>query len=70
MVKKPGRPKKEEPGKKVEPTLPLGIHRRLEQLSNMDDYPDTPTEVARYLIIRGIDDLKRAGVFEKIDNAA
>lgn len=69
MAKKPGRPKSDEPSKKVEPTLPLGMYRRLEQLSGMADYPGTPTEVAKYLIMRGIDDLRRAGVFNEIDKA-
>jgi hypothetical protein len=62
-----GRPKQDEPGRKVEPTIPAGMYRRLEQLSEMDEYPATPTEVAKYLIMRAIDDLKRAGVFDRIE---
>ena len=69
MASKRGRPKNEEPGKKVEPTLPAAMYRRLEQLSDMDDYANTPTEIAKYFIMRALDDLRRAGVFEKIDNA-
>ncbi len=64
MAKKPGRPKSEEPGRKVEPTIPAAMYRRLEQLSNLDDYPDTPTEVAKYFIMRELDDLRRAGVLK------
>ncbi len=69
MGTKKGRPKNHEPGKKVEPTLPAAMYRRLEQLSDMDDYANTPTEVAKYFIMRELDDLKRAGIFDKIDES-
>ena len=64
MASKRGRPKSDEPGRKVEPTLPASMYRRLEQLAGMDEYPGTPTEVAKYLITRELDDLRRAGVFK------
>jgi hypothetical protein len=32
----------------------------------MEDYPNTPTEVAKYFIMRELDDLRRAGVFNKM----
>ena len=64
MAVKSGRRRSGEPGKKVEPTIPAAMYRRLEQLAKMDDYPDTPTEVAKYFIMRELDDLRRAGVLQ------
>ena len=64
MAKAPGRPRSKEPGKKVEPTIPAKTYRLLERVAEMDAYPDTPTEVAKYFIVRALDDLTRAGRFD------
>ena len=61
-----GRPKNEEPTKKVEPRLPPKVFAQLQKLTQMGAYGSNPTEVAKYLILRQIDDLIRAGVL-KID---
>jgi hypothetical protein len=58
-----GRPKIFVESKKVEPTLPLDAFKSLEALV-AKGYGSSPTDVARYLILREIDDLKRAGVIE------
>jgi hypothetical protein len=57
-----GRPKNDEPGKKVEPTLPADAYACLDLLAKMRRFGDTPSAVARYLILREIDDLTRSGV--------
>jgi hypothetical protein len=57
-----GRPKNKEPGKKVEPTLPADAYACLERLAKMKRFGSTPSEVARYLILREIDDLTRSNV--------
>ena len=57
-----GRPKNNPPTKKVEPTIPADAYARLVELSKIPGYGNSPTEVARYLILREIDDLTRAGV--------
>jgi hypothetical protein len=46
--------------KKVQPVVSAQFRRYLDQLVNLG-YGKTPTEAARYLIERGIDDLIRAG---------
>jgi hypothetical protein len=48
----------------VEPRLPPELFSRLERLVEIGTYGSNPTEVARYLIVRGIDDLIRAGVLK------
>jgi hypothetical protein len=45
--------------RKVEPTIPVPAYARLERLAKMGLYGANPSEVARYLIIRGLDDLTR-----------
>jgi hypothetical protein len=50
------------PTTKVAPTIPLPVHARLERLAAEGLYGNNPSEVARYLILRGLDDLARAGV--------
>jgi hypothetical protein len=45
-----GRPKNDEPGKKVEPTLPADAYACLDLLAKMRRFGDTPSAVARYLI--------------------
>jgi hypothetical protein len=57
-----GRPKNETPNRKVEPTLPPDAYACLERLAAMGRYGSNPAEVARYLILREIDDLTRSGV--------
>ncbi len=42
--------------------LPAGAYACLEQLKASGRFGSTPSEVARYLIIREIDDLTRSGV--------
>jgi len=59
-----GRPKNEKPSKKVEPRLPPQAFSNLERLVQMGTYGSNPTEVARYLILRELDDLIRAGVLK------
>ena len=46
----------------VHPTLPKPAIRCLELLLESGRYGTTVSEVARYLLIRGIDDLTRANV--------
>lgn len=65
MQRKRGRPKDDDPGRKVEPTLPADAYACLELLAKLNRYGSTPAAVARYLILREIDDLTRAGVLGK-----
>jgi hypothetical protein len=53
--------RKDNPNKsrKVQPVLSAQFRRYLDDLVDLG-YANTPTEVARYLIDRGIDDLIRA----------
>jgi len=59
-----GRPKNELPSKKVEPRLPAKAYAQLESLVEIGTYGASPTDVARYLILRELDDLIRAGVLK------
>jgi hypothetical protein len=59
-----GRPKHSEPTKKVEPRLPLKAYFKLQRLVEIGSYGTTPTDVAKYLILREIDDLIRSGVLK------
>jgi hypothetical protein len=59
-----GRPKNEIPTRKVEPRLPAAAFAQLEKLVEIGTYGANPTDVARYLIMREIDDLIRAGVLK------
>lgn len=59
-----GRPKNQHPTKKVEPTLPANAYARLEALVEIGIYGSNPTEVARYLILRELDELLRQGVLK------
>ena len=61
---KRGRPKNPVPTRKVEPGLPPDAYACLERLVDLG-YGSTPTDVARYLILREIDDLKRTGVLRR-----
>jgi len=56
------RPKNATPTTKVTPTVPMPVYARLETLAAMGLYGSNPAEVARYIILRGLDDLTRAGV--------
>ena len=61
---KRGRPKNPKgTTKKVEPGLPPDAYACLERLVGLG-YGSTATDVARYLILREIDDLKRSGVLK------
>lgn len=59
-----GRKKLEKPPRKLEIGLAVEVHELLARLSKIGGYGTTPTEVARYLLQRGIDDLRRAQVFK------
>lgn len=61
VKRKRGRPPNSKPNQKVEPTLTPELYACLVKLAELG-YAPTPTEVARYLISREIDDLKRSGV--------
>lgn len=58
---KRGRPRNDAPGRKVEPTLNPEQFACLERLVLLG-YGASPAEVARFLIQREIDDLKRSGL--------
>jgi hypothetical protein len=62
-----GRPKNDEPTKKVEPRLHPKAFAQLKQLAQIGTYGSNATEVAKYLIQRGLDDLIRAGVLKAQD---
>jgi hypothetical protein len=62
-----GRPKNKEPTKKVEPRLPPKAFGQLQRLVAIGTYGANPTEVARYLILRELDDLIRTGVLKSDD---
>lgn len=63
--KKRGRKPNPEPGEKVSPTLPADAYACLEYLAGLKRYGANPCEVARYMIMREIDDLTRADVIPK-----
>jgi hypothetical protein len=58
------RPRNQSPTHKVEPVLPAGAYVCLKTLAALAYYGSTPSEVARYLILRSLDDLIRAGAIE------
>lgn len=60
-----GRKANENPPKTVEVGLPPEEYACLEYLKKIGGYGGNPTEVARYLIRRELDDLRRAGVLPK-----
>jgi hypothetical protein len=59
-----GRKKLEKPPKKLEIGLAVEVHALLLRLSKIGGYGTTPADVARYVLQRGIDDLRRAGVLK------
>ena len=70
MAEKPkrprGRPRNKEQGIAVHPTLQPGQHACLKYLAGLRGrYGANPTEVAKYMILREIDDLTRAGVIPR-----
>ena len=56
-----GRKPNENPPKKVDIAIAPATYAALQQLVKIG-YGQTPTEVARYLIQREVDDLRRTGV--------
>lgn len=70
MAEKPkrprGRPRNKDKGIQVHPTLQPGQHDCLKYLVGLRGrYGANPTEVAKYMILREIDDLTRTGVIPK-----
>lgn len=67
-TKKPrsGRKPNPNPGRKVEPTLAADTYACLEFLAGLRRYGANPSEVARYMILREVDDLTRVGVIPKV----
>jgi hypothetical protein len=60
------RPPHEQTPRQVKPMLPADAYACLQWLStNMSRYGNNPTEVARFLILRTLDDLTREGVLPK-----
>ncbi|MEK7996284.1 MAG: hypothetical protein AAB403_20990 [Planctomycetota bacterium] len=51
---------------KVQPTVSLQTFDYLNQLVAIGNYGNTPTNAAGYLIQRGIDDMLRAKLLDKI----
>jgi hypothetical protein len=49
------------PGKKIEPKIPLTAHARLNYLVKIGFHGNTPTEVARTLLLRALEELWREG---------
>lgn len=60
--KRGGRKRNETPGRKVEPTLQADAYACLQYLAALKRYGANPSEVARYMIMREIDEMTRAGV--------
>src|SRR3546814_5710373 len=56
------RPKNAIPTKKVTPTITMAVHDRLVRLAKIGIYGNSPAEVARHLIVSGLDDLSKTGV--------
>ena len=57
------RPKNDLPPKRIELGLPVAAYECIEDLVTQG-YGANPTEVVRFLVLREIDDLKRAGVLK------
>src|SRR3546814_4004118 len=55
-------PKNAIPTKKVTPTITMAVHDRLVRLAKIGIYGSSPAEVARHLIVSGLDDLTKTGV--------
>ncbi len=63
--KRAGRKANPNPGHKVDPMLPADTYACLLYLADLRRYGANPNEVARYMIMREIDDLTRAEVIPK-----
>jgi hypothetical protein len=59
------RSENEKPTRQVKPWLPADAYACLEFLAKLGRYGSNPTDVARYLILREIDDLTRSDVLPK-----
>ena len=59
------RAKNKQPSHPVKPRIPADAFACLQRLAKIGRYGSNPTEVARYLILREIDDLTREGVLPK-----
>lgn len=59
------RPPNEHPPREVKPKLPADAYACLQWLAKMGRYGSNATEVARYLLMRAIDDMTREGVLPK-----
>jgi hypothetical protein len=59
------RSENEKPTRQVKPWLPADAYACLEFLATLGRYGSNPTEVARYLLLREIDDLTRSNVLPK-----
>lgn len=57
-----GRKKNTNPTKRVDPTIPFGSYACLQFLVGKGRHGANVREVARYLIIRGLDELTREGI--------
>ncbi len=61
-----GRKKNPNPSRKVDPMIPAESYACLRFLAEkLNRYGSNPNEVARYLILREIDELTRSGVIPK-----
>ncbi len=60
--KRRGRRPNPNPGHKVEPMLAADTYACLEYLAGKNRYGSNPSEVARYMILREVDDMTRAGI--------
>ena len=69
LLRAVSRPKNDRPARKIEPVIPAGAYACLQALTVQGRYGSTPNEVARYLILRGLDDLGRVGQLAKEDAA-
>lgn len=56
------RPKNTTESTKIAITIPKPVHARLERLARLGLHGSTPAEAAKYLVLRGLDDLMRSGV--------
>ena len=56
------RPKNAVETTRVAPTLPRPAYAQLERLAEMGMFGSNPSDVARYLLTRALDDLMRTGV--------
>lgn len=60
-----GRKKNPNPTKRVDPKIPAEAYTCLLHLAQLGRFGSNTNEVARYLLVRAVDDLTRAGVLPK-----